>query len=88
MQKLNRQELIEIVTKIYNCEYNTEKEGSNLIDIFRKNVPYQDILELLHKNAHLTPEELVEKALAHKPVIIELGGPKYTEDELSRKDKK
>ena len=89
MNKLTKEELVQLVTKIYNCEADTEEEIEQLIDIFEQNVPYQNISNLIYgKNNKLTPEEIVEKALAHKPVIIELGGPKYTEDELSRKDKK
>ena len=89
MQKLNRQELIEVVTKICNGEYDNEKQRSELMRIFENNVPYQDVYFLIHEYYDkLTPEGIVEKALAHKPFIIELGGPKYTEEELSRKDKK
>ena len=74
--KLNKLELIKLVTKICICEYKTEKEGDKLIDEFEKNVPSQDILRLLHRYGELTPEEIVEKALAHKPFVIHLGGPK------------
>jgi hypothetical protein len=88
MKKLSKQELIEVVTKIRNVEYETEEEGAELMYIFEQNVPFQDLYELKHQNPDLTPEELVEKALAHKPFIIELGGPKYTEEELTHKGKK
>lgn len=37
--KLNRQELIELVTRICNADFNTEEEGSTLIGLFRTNVP-------------------------------------------------
>jgi hypothetical protein len=91
MKKLTKEELLEVVTKLYNVDYDTEEEGDELMDLFKENIPYQDIIyELMYskQNEHLTPEEIVEKALAYKPVIIELGGPKYSEAELQRKDKK
>jgi hypothetical protein len=89
IKKLTKQELIELVTKIYNFECKTERERSELMQLFAANVPHDNVYELVFgNNATLTPEEVVEKALAHKPVIIELGGPKYTEEELTHKGKK
>ena len=38
MQKLNKQELIELVRKIRNVEYETEDECYNLMNIIRRNI--------------------------------------------------
>ena len=87
MKKLSKQELIELVTKIRNVDFKTEEEGDELIELFEYNIIHPEGYGLIfHHKPRLTPEEIVEKALAYKP--IELGGPKYTEEELSRKDKK
>jgi hypothetical protein len=86
MKKLTRQELLEVVAKICYCDYDTEEERSELMDLFQRNVPHDNVYALRGEN--LTPEEMVEKALAHKPVIIELRGPQYSEAELQHKDKK
>ena len=88
MKKLTKEQLIELVAKIYSCECDTEEERSKLRQTFEANVPYQDVWQLFHQNADSTPEEIVEKALAHKPVIIELGGPIYSKNDDNNKDKK
>ena len=90
MNKLTKEELIQLVTKICNIEYNTDDELDAALHQFEQNVPHDNVTKLIFgmDNEDLTPEEIVEKALAHKPFIIELGGPKYTEEELTHKGKK
>lgn len=78
ISKLTKQELIILANKICHAEYSTEKERSKLIQQFADNVPHNNVYSLIFskENEHLTPEEIVEKALAHKPFVIHLGGPK------------
>ena len=65
-KKLTREELINLVNKIVECE-GSEEEIDEMIDMVKKNVPYPDISDLIYWNEEeLTPEQIVDKALEYK----------------------
>ncbi len=65
---MKREELIEIVRKIKNCEGN-EKEIDAMISLLEKNVVYPDVSDLIYFDEK-TPEEIVDIALAYKPIYL------------------
>lgn len=83
MNKLSKKQLIELVTKIREGNYLSEKEHDDDIDLFLENVPDPEAADLIsfHK-PRLTPEEIVEKALSYKPIILP------PPDNLIQKDQK
>ncbi|OAI50585.1 hypothetical protein AYO37_00185 [Opitutia bacterium SCGC AG-212-L18] len=71
MNKLSKNELINLVQKIRALEFDTEKELEELLDKFDSNVSRPNASALIyHHEPRLTPEEIVEKALAYKPIIL------------------
>ncbi len=65
---MSREELIELVEKIMKCE-GTEEEVDNMIDILEKNVIDPEVTNYIFYEEN-TPEEVVDKALAYKPIIL------------------
>jgi hypothetical protein len=71
MAHLNRQQLIELVNKIRNVEYDTEEDYDAAIVTFLDNVPDPAASNLIfYYKPKLTTEEIVDKALAYKPIIL------------------
>lgn len=71
-EKMTKEELIKLVTQICEADFNTEKERRAMIQKFRQNVLDPEAVDLIyyHKPS-LTPKEVVEKALAYKPIILQ-----------------
>lgn len=69
--KNDKKDLVKLVTKIREGNHTSEQEYDVDIDLFLKNVPDPEAANLIsfHK-PRLTPEEIVEKALAYKPIIL------------------
>lgn len=65
---MNRDELIILVKKIMHGEGN-EEEISEMILILQRNVPHPAPSDLIFYD-DLTPEEVVDRALAYKPLIL------------------
>lgn len=65
---MSREELIQLVSKIKNCEGN-EKEIDNMIDLLEKSVVYPEISDLIFYNEK-TAEEIVDIALAYQPIQL------------------
>ena len=65
---MSREELIELVEKIMKCE-GTEEEVDNMIDVLKKNVIDPEVTNYIFYEEN-TPEEVVDKALAYKPIIL------------------
>lgn len=66
-----KEELIELVNKIMNAEYKDEEEGNKLIHLLENNISDPNISDLIfHPQAEMTAEEIVEKALAYKPIRL------------------
>lgn len=68
--KLTKEELVQLVRKIANCE-GTEEEIEEWMDILEENVPHPEISDLIfYPDEEMTPEEIVEKALSYKPINL------------------
>lgn len=65
---MSREELIELVEKIMKCE-GSEEEVDNMIDVLKKNVIDPEVTNYIFYEEN-TPEEVVDKALAYKPIIL------------------
>ena len=69
MQELTRQELIELINKIKNCD-GTEEEIDNMILVLEKNVPHPEISDLIFWGEEKTAEQIVDIALNYKPIML------------------
>ena len=65
---MSREELIELVEKIMKCE-GSEEEVDNMIYVLKKNVIDPEVTNYIFYEEN-TPEEVVDKALAYKPIIL------------------
>ena len=82
---MTRDELIDLVRRIMAAEGETEEGADALIARFEANVPRPDASDLsfwpehaIGERRELTPEEVVDIALSHKP--IQLGPASPSED--------
>jgi colicin immunity protein/pyocin immunity protein len=70
---LTKEELIELVRKVITCE-GTEEENDEWLEIFLNSVPHPEASNLIYYSKEdLTPEEIVERALAYKPILLPSG---------------
>lgn len=70
LNKLSREELIELATKIIECE-GTEEEIDNMIEIVEKNTSCPDLIDLIYWNDdNLTSEQIIDTAMNYKPINI------------------
>ncbi|PEP80682.1 hypothetical protein CN581_14400 [Bacillus toyonensis] len=70
LKKLTREELIDLVSKIVDCE-GAEEEIDEMIEVVEKNVPHPEVSDLIYWNDEdLTPEQIVDIALAYKPIQL------------------
>jgi hypothetical protein len=65
---MTRDELILLVDKIMKCQGN-EKEIDEMIKLLEKNVIDPEVTNYIFYEEN-TPEEVVDKALAYKPIIL------------------
>ena len=71
MKKLTEEEVLKLIKKVCDTEYNSEKECTDLLNIIRQNVPHPEVSNLIFKHKpELTPEQILEKALSYKPIIL------------------
>lgn len=71
MDKLSKEDLIELVRKIRALDYDTEEELEKLLHKFERNVPNPEASAFIyHHQPRLTDEGVVEKALASKPIVL------------------
>ena len=69
-ERLTREELINLVNKIIECE-GSEEEIDEMIEVVKRNVPYPDISDLIYwSEDELTPEQIIDKALNYKPIQL------------------
>lgn len=67
---MNKDELIELVRKIIEVE-GTEEEIDTYVDKVSKAVPHPEWMGLIYyDDRDLTPEQVVEEALAYKPIRL------------------
>ncbi|WP_421939241.1 hypothetical protein [Pedobacter sp.] len=66
---MTRTELIELAEKIQNASGATEAENDELLEVFLANVPDPNASNYFFEQEYdeLSPEEVVDKALAYKP---------------------
>ncbi len=67
-RKMSRNELIELVKKIIDCE-GTEEEIDKMILKLEQNVIDPYISDYIYYD-DLTPEQIIDKALAYKPIFL------------------
>ena len=67
-EKLSRDELIDLVRKIINCD-GSEEEIDEMIFLLEENVVDPEIINFIYYDDK-TPEEIVELALAYKPIQL------------------
>lgn len=65
---MNREELISLVEKIMKCE-DSEGEEDELLKLLEENVLDPRISSYIYYEEN-TPEEVVDKALSYKPIIL------------------
>lgn len=65
---MTRDELILLVDKIMKCQ-GTENETDEMIKLLEKNVIDPEVTNYIFYEEN-TPEEVVDKALAYKPIIL------------------
>lgn len=70
MDKLNREQLIDLVRRIRLGE-GSDEEASNWIMQIEKSVPHPDALDVITRgNWDLSEEQVVDKLLNYKPTIL------------------
>ena len=65
---MTREELILLVEKIMKCQ-GSEKEIDEMIELLEKNVIDPEVSNYIFYEEN-TPEEVIDKALAYKPIIL------------------
>ncbi|WFR62860.1 bacteriocin immunity protein [Paenibacillus amylolyticus] len=66
----NRLQLIELVRKLMDAE-GTEAELDDMLTELQRQVPHAEISNLIYwDDRDLTPEQIVEEALAARPIIL------------------
>ena len=66
--KLTREELISLVEKIMKCQ-GSEEEIDEMIRLLQNNVPDPEVTNYIFYEEN-TPDEVVDKALAYKPILL------------------
>ncbi|WBW96131.1 bacteriocin immunity protein [Oceanirhabdus sp. W0125-5] len=70
LKKLTREELINLVDKIIECE-GTEEEIDEMIELLEKNVPDPEVTGLIYwSEEELTSEQIVDRALSYKSIQL------------------
>jgi hypothetical protein len=70
---LNKEQAIELVEKIINCE-GSEAEIDQWIDTLSKNVSHPHISDLIfHPDRERTPTEIIDIAFAYQPIHLHGG---------------
>jgi len=66
---MTKAELIRLVEEIQDPGNKTDKEIDALVETLERNVPHPDVSDLIFYD-NLGPEEIVDKALAYKPIQL------------------
>jgi len=70
--KLSKVELVDLVRRICAAE-GTEEQQEEMMNLLRANVPHPEVSDLIYYppgDVELSPEEIVELALAYKPIRL------------------
>ena len=65
---MTREELILLVDKIMKCQ-GSEKEIDEMMELLEKNVIDPEVSNYIFYEEN-TPEEVIDKALTYKPIIL------------------
>lgn len=65
---MTREEMIALVEKIKKCQ-GSEKEIDEMIELLERNVSDPEVTNYIFYEEN-TPEEVVDKALAYKPIFL------------------
>ncbi len=65
---MTREEMIVLVEKIKKCQ-GSEKEIDEMIELLERNVSDPEVTNYIFYEEN-TPEEVVDKALAYKPIFL------------------
>ncbi|MBO4310998.1 MAG: hypothetical protein J5856_08035 [Lachnospiraceae bacterium] len=65
---MTRDELVLLVDKIMKCQ-GSEKEIDEMIELLKKNVIDPEVTNYIFYEENI-PEEVVDKALAYKPIVL------------------
>lgn len=69
-KRLTREEVIDLVTNIIECN-GTEEEIDEMIEILKSNVLDPEVINLIFWNDEdLTSEQIVDRALSYKPILL------------------
>ena len=69
MNLLTREKIIDIVTRLQKCDYPTEEETDKALEELKKGVIDPNISNYIFWD-ELTPEEIADKALSYKPILL------------------
>ncbi|MGW6193187.1 bacteriocin immunity protein [Bacillus cereus] len=68
--EITREELINLVGKIVECE-GTEEEIDEMLEAVERNVPHPEVSDLIYWNdKDLSSEQIVDIALTYKPIQL------------------
>jgi hypothetical protein len=70
-KRLAKSELIRLVDDIMNARFATDEDLNEALEIFKANVPHPQASDLIfYSEREMTPEEIVNIALAYKPIQL------------------
>lgn len=69
MNKLSREEIIDIIKDILDVQNHTESEIDQLIRKLEDGVTDPEIADYIYYD-ELTPEQIADKVLAYKPICL------------------
>ena len=69
MNRLSREEIIDIINEILDVENHTESEIDELVIKLKAGVTDPNITNYIFYD-ELTPEEIADKALSYKPICL------------------
>lgn len=68
---MSKSDLVKLVKRIMECE-GSENEQDDLIELLEKNVEDPEISDYIFwPDKEMTPEEIVDKALTYRPIILQ-----------------
>lgn len=70
--KLSRVELIELVRRVMSAD-DTEEDIQQMLSTVEANVPHPEVSNLIFypNSDDPTPEQVVEEALAYRPIVLD-----------------
>ncbi len=69
MNRLTREQIIEIAAKLKTGAYPTEKEADQAVAALKAGVTDPNITDYIFFH-EMTPEEIADKALAYQPIML------------------